>query len=53
MPQRIGDWIGLLFVVTIVYVLVRPDSKAAELITAIGEFMAAIVRRATDVGATT
>lgn len=53
MPARVGDWLGLLFVVAIVYVLFRPQSRVAELITAIGEFMAAIVRRATDVTATT
>ncbi len=46
----IGDWLGLLLVVAIIYVLVRPQSKAAELVDAVGGMLVAIVRRATDLG---
>lgn len=47
----LGGWLGLLFVVAVVYVLVRPRSKAAELVTAFGGMLIAIVRRATDLAA--
>lgn len=50
---RAADWLGLLFVATIVYVLVRPQSRAAELVGAIGNMVAAIVASATDLGAGT
>lgn len=43
-----SDWFGLLFVVAVVYVLVRPSSKAAELVDAVGSLMLALTRRATD-----
>jgi hypothetical protein len=49
MGARISDWIGLLFVLTIVYVLVRPRSKTAELVESVGAMITAMVRRATDV----
>ncbi len=45
------DWLALLFVVAIVFVLVRPQSKAAETVEAIGAMMTALVRSATDVAA--
>jgi hypothetical protein len=48
----VGDWIGLLFVVAIIYVLVRPSSKAAELVESLGNMLVALVRRATDIAAT-
>lgn len=48
----IGDWIGLLFVVAIIYVLVRPSSRAAQFVDAVGHMLVNIVRRATDVAAT-
>jgi hypothetical protein len=48
MGGRLTDWLGLLFVVLIVFVLVRPRSKAAELVDGIGDMLTALVRRATD-----
>jgi hypothetical protein len=45
---RLGEWLGLAFVVTAVFVLVRPQSKAAVLVDALGKFLVALVRRATD-----
>jgi UPF0716 family protein affecting phage T7 exclusion len=48
----IGDWIGLLFLVAIVYILVRPQSKAAQLVDAVGHMLVSIVRRVTDLPAT-
>lgn len=48
MRGLIADWLGLLFVVTIVYVLVRPSSKAGEFVDAVGSLLVAITRRATD-----
>jgi hypothetical protein len=50
--RTVGDWIGLLFVVAIVYVLVRPRSKAAETVEALGSMLVSLVRRATDLAAT-
>lgn len=43
-----ADWLGLLFIVAIIYVLVRPRSKAAELVDAFGRMLVAMVRSATD-----
>jgi hypothetical protein len=48
---RVMDWIGLLFGVAILYVLVRPGSKAGELVEAVGALLTALVKRATDVAA--
>lgn len=45
---RAGEWFGLLFTVAVVYVLVRPKSNAAQFISAIGGFLRAIVKTATD-----
>jgi len=47
----IGDWLALIFVVTIIYLLVRPRSQAAQTVDAIGDLVTEIVRRATDVAA--
>lgn len=49
MMSRISDWFGLLFVVAIIYILVRPSSKAAEAVDAVGGMVVALVRRATDI----
>lgn len=49
MGQRVADWIGLLFVVAIIYVLVRPSSKAGELVEAVGTMLRSIVSAATDI----
>jgi superfamily II DNA or RNA helicase len=43
-----GDWFALLFIVAIIYVLVRPDSNAAQFVQAIGRFGRALVASATD-----
>lgn len=44
----VGDWIGLLAIVAIIYLLVRPSSKAAETVDAVGNMLVSIVRQATD-----
>ena len=49
MTAELGDWLALLFLVTIIFVLVRPRSKAAELVEAVGSMMVNMVRRATDI----
>lgn len=43
----LADWIGLLFIVAVVYILVRPSSKAAEMVDAAGRLLVALVRNAT------
>jgi hypothetical protein len=49
---KFGDWLAVFFVLAIVYVLVRPRSKAAQLVQAIGTLGTALVRRATDISNT-
>jgi hypothetical protein len=44
----IADLLAGLFFLAIVYVLVRPSSKAGELVTAFGSAMTAIVTQAAD-----
>ena len=46
----IWDWLALLLVVAFVYVLVRPQSKAAEAVEAVGRMLVSLVR--TAVGST-
>lgn len=46
MRARVGDWIALWFFVVIVYVLVRPSSKAAQLVAALGKFGRALISSA-------
>jgi protein-S-isoprenylcysteine O-methyltransferase Ste14 len=48
MGARIMDVLALVFIVLIVYVLVRPRSKAADLVQAIGDMLISIVRAATN-----
>jgi hypothetical protein len=48
MKVRPGDWFAVLFVVAVVYVLVRPKSNAAQFIAAIGAFLRALVKQVTD-----
>lgn len=48
----IGDWLGLLFVVAIIYVLVRPQSKAGQAVEAFGRMLVAMVSKATDLATT-
>lgn len=51
MRRNAGDVIGLLFIVGIVYVLVRPRSRAGELVTAVFRAGVAMVRKAADLAA--
>lgn len=51
--DRVWDWIGLLFGVAIVYVLVRPGSQAGKTVEGMGNLIAALVRRAVDLAAPT
>lgn len=44
-----GDFFAVLFLVTIVYVLVRPQSKGVETIDLFTNGMVAMVRAATDI----
>lgn len=48
MLGNVWDWLALLMLVTIVYVLVRPSSKAAETVEAIGNMVVSMVRRAVE-----
>lgn len=43
-----GDWVAALFLLTIVYVLVRPQSAAASAVDLFSKAMASIVRATTD-----
>lgn len=43
-----ADWLGLAFGVAVVYVVVRPGSKAGETIDAFAKMMTSMVRTATD-----
>jgi hypothetical protein len=47
MTARAADWIGLAFVVALVYVLVRPGSKAGQFVDAFTSFLVALVKGAT------
>jgi len=47
----IGDLIAAAFLVAVIYVLVRPQSQAGQLVTAFGSAVTAIVRTATDLAA--
>lgn len=44
----LGDWIAALFLLVIVYVLVRPSSAAASAVDLFSKAMASIVRAVTD-----
>lgn len=46
----VGDVIGLIFLAAIVYVLVRPDSKAAQLVQAVTDMMSSLISTATGFG---
>jgi hypothetical protein len=48
MKKAAGDWFALLFVLAIIYVLVRPSSNAAQFVQAVGRFGRALVASATD-----
>jgi hypothetical protein len=45
---RWADWLGLVFVVAIVYVIVRPGSKVGEAVEGLGRLVISMVRKATD-----
>lgn len=49
MRAALSDWLALLFVVALFYLLLRPSSKAAELVDAVGKMLVTLVRRATDI----
>jgi len=44
-----GEWFTWLFIVAVVYVLVRPQSNAAQFVAAAGKFGRALVSSATDI----
>lgn len=46
--SSIGDWIAALFLLVIVYVLVRPSSAAADAVDLFSKAMSAVVRATTD-----
>lgn len=48
MWARFGDAFAVVFIVAIVYVLVRPRSKAGDLVEAVADLIIALVRGATD-----
>lgn len=45
---QVGDWIAGIFLVVIIYVLVRPSSAAASAVDLFSKAMASIVRAVTD-----
>lgn len=49
MGARAGDVLALLFLVAVAYVLVRPQSGAAQLVGAMGQAGVALVKRATSI----
>jgi hypothetical protein len=49
--SRWADMLGVLFGVAIVYVLVRPQSKAGDFVEAFADFVSALARSATDLAA--
>lgn len=44
----VGDWVAALFLLVIVYVLVRPQSAAASAVDLFSKALASIVRATTD-----
>jgi len=44
MFTTVGEWLGVAFLVGIVYVLVRPRSKAGEAVTGVMDMFASLVR---------
>jgi hypothetical protein len=46
------DFVAGVFVIAMVYVLARPQSKAVDLVKGFGSAMTAIVSHATDLAAT-
>lgn len=48
MKGLLGDWLAAFFLVAVIYVLVRPQSRAADAVTLFAKGMAAIVTNVTD-----
>lgn len=48
MNTRAWDWLAVFFMLTLVYVLVRPKSQAAQFVQAAGRFGRALVAQVTD-----
>lgn len=48
MRATLADFLAGIFVLAVVYVLVRPSSKGADLVTGFGSAVTAIVSAATD-----
>jgi hypothetical protein len=46
------DVLALVFILAVIYVLVRPKSKAGELVDGVGNMLIALVRQATDLAST-
>lgn len=46
--RGLGDWIAAFFLIVIVYVLVRPNSAAADAVDLFSKAMTSIVRAVTD-----
>lgn len=44
----IADWIAGIFLVALIYILVRPQSKAAEFVDLFSKAMVALVRTVVD-----
>jgi hypothetical protein len=51
--RNAGDWLMVLFLVGIVYILLRPASPAVKFIEALGDFLVTLVRSAADLAAPT
>lgn len=47
----IADLIAGVFIVAVIYILVRPSSNGTAFVTAFGSFMSAIIGQATDLAA--
>ena len=47
--RRTGDMLALVFLAAALYMVVRPQSKATQLVQVAGRAAVAVVRRATDI----
>lgn len=48
MSPNVGDIVAGIFLLTMLYILVRPQSKGAELVDGLTKMFTAVVKRATD-----
>jgi hypothetical protein len=46
--KSFGDWVAAFFLITIIYVLVRPNSAAADAVDLFSKAMTSIVKAVTD-----